>query len=101
MKVQFSHSKSILLSKYSRMKGYIANADSNLTALNHAAEYQQPIPPSQISIIVEKIEADINETLPLQRFCGLSASWPHLANKWQFKFAASDSRGGMMSAFDY
>ena len=38
MKVEFSYRNYALFSRYSQVKVHIANPDSNLAALNHAAE---------------------------------------------------------------
>ena len=67
MKVKFSYRDSALFSRYSRMKLHIVSPDSNLAALNRAAECCQPIWAFSGDILTQKNETEIKRGLWLSR----------------------------------
>ena len=93
MKVEISYRNYALFSRYSRVKVHIANPDSNLVALNHAAEWCRSAEAFNDDIMVKNHETEI------ERGQGLSRKLPNEERRAASKIAVSDSRGGMFLAF--
>jgi hypothetical protein len=67
MKVEFSYRNYALFSRYGRVKVHTANPDSNLAALNHAAEWCRSPEAFNYGILVQNHETEIERVQGLSR----------------------------------